>query len=197
VDERLVRVDDQAEETDMGKTALLIIDLQVGILDGAFRGDEVLAAVAGTQKRAREAGSPVVFLQHNHATYAPLMKGAGTWAIHPAVEPRDGDVIIEKTASDGFWGTDLESVLRGLDVTCLAVAGMQTEFCVDATCRAAISRGFDVILLSDGHTTGDAVIDAATTIRHHNYALSHLAHPTHGIRLLTADEVAFGAGDPG
>jgi len=173
-------------------TALVIIDAQIGILDGAYQADAILAALGEALQRARQANAPVLFLRHNHSTFEPLKKGASTWEIHPAVAPRAGEVIVDKTASDGFWGTELERTLDDSGVERIAVGGLQTEFCVDATCRSALSKGFDVVLIADGHTTGDAVTDAATTIRHHNYALTRLAHPTHSVVAKRADELEFG-----
>jgi nicotinamidase-related amidase len=174
------------------KTALLIIDAQVGLLDGAFRAADVLATIGKALRAAREARAPVIYLRHNHASFAPLMRGAPTWEIHPSVSPQIGESVLDKTASDGFWQTELETLLNAEGVSDLAVTGLQTEFCVDATCRAAVSRGFNVTLVSDGHTTGDAVTDAATTIRHHTYALTHLAHPTHSIVAKHVEEIVFG-----
>ena len=175
----------------MSKTALLVIDMQIALVEGAWRADEVLTAIADLQVRARGAGAPVVFLQHNHARYEAMMKGAPTWAIHARVAPRAGDLVIEKTASDGFLDTALQSELERLGVGRLVVTGGQTEFCVDATCRAALSRGFEVTLAADAHTTGDAVIPAETTIRHHNYALGNLAHPQRSIAVTSSADIHF------
>ena len=66
--------------------------------------------------------------------------------------------MIGKTASDSFYRTSLEDELRRLGTTQLIVTGMQTEFCVDTTCRRALSLGFDVTLVSDAHTTKDALV---------------------------------------
>ena len=175
----------------MAKSALLVIDMQVALANGAWRVDEVLTAISDLQRRARNARAPVVFLQHNHPSYEPMMKGAPTWAIHPRVAPQPGELVIEKTASDGFFDTALQSELERLGVDRLVVTGMQTEFCVDATCRAALSRGFDVVLAADAHTTGDAVIPAETTIRHHNYALGNLAHPHRSIGVAASIDIGF------
>jgi len=175
----------------MPKTALLVIDVQVAIMDGAWRADEVLTAIADLQCRARRVGAPVVFLQHNHARFEPMMRGAPTWAIHPQVAPQPGDLVIEKTASDGFFETDLQSELECLGVDRLVITGAQTEFCVDTTCRSALSRGFDVELAADAHTTRDAVIPAATTIRHHNHLLGNLAHPRRSIAVVISADIHF------
>jgi len=168
------------------KTALLVIDMQVALVEGTWNADQVLSAIADLQCRAREFGAPVVFLQHNHIRYEPMMKGAPTWSIHPRVAPIVGDIVVEKTASDGFLDTVLQSELERLGVSRLIVTGMQTEFCVDATCRAALSRGFEVVLAADAHTTSDAVTPAETTIRHHNYALANLAHPKRSIAVVNS-----------
>lgn len=173
------------------KTALLVIDVQIAIVEGAWCADEVLTVIADLQRRARAAASPVIFLQHNHARFVPMMKGAASWAIHPMVAPDVGDLVIDKTASDGFFETTLQAELDRLGVGRLIVTGLQTEFCVDATCRAALSRGFDIVLAADAHTTSAAVMPAETTIRHHNYALGNLAHPNRAIVVTPGPEIRF------
>ena len=70
------------------------------------------------------------------------------------------------------------------------VTGLQTEFCVDASCRSALNHGYDVTLISDAHTTGDAVLKASDTIAHHNYTLQNLAHPYRSITLRASTDIA-------
>jgi nicotinamidase-related amidase len=181
----------------MTDTALLIIDVQVAIVTGAYREAEVLAAISDMADRARAAGAPVIYLQHGEDGYEPMKKGAAGWAIHPEVAPLDGDIVIDKTASDGFYRTGLVDQVERLGVRRLVICGLQTEFCVDATARAAISNGFDVVLASDAHTTGDAVTPAETTVRHHNYTLGHLAHPDHRILVRKSDQIDFARADSG
>jgi nicotinamidase-related amidase len=175
----------------MTRSALLIIDVQVAIVDGAYQADSMLDVLGSLSAKAREAGAPVVYLQHNSARYAPMSKGAPTWEIHPAVAPLAHELVVHKTASDGFCQTDLEEQLMRLGAERLVVGGLQTEFCVDATCRAALSRGFEVTLVGDGHSTGDAVTPAKTTIAHHNYVLGNLAHPDRSILVMPGAEVVF------
>jgi len=87
--------------------------------------------------------------------------------------------------------TSLDSELRRLAVTHLIVAGMQTEYCVDTTCRRAISLGFDVTLVADGHTTSGGLLPAADVIRHHNSVLPRLAHPDHHVTVVAGRDVRF------
>jgi nicotinamidase-related amidase len=176
----------------MSRTALIVIDVQSALIAIADRGSEVLAAIDRLVERARAAGTPIIYLQHSHSTYQPMMKGAPGWLIHPNVAPKPGEVVIEKTASDGFYQTSLQSELDRLAVERLVVCGLQTEFCVDATCRAAFSRGFEVVLAADAHTTTGAVVPAGVAVQHHNYALANLAHPRRRIAVLASAEIDVG-----
>jgi nicotinamidase-related amidase len=174
----------------MPRTTLLIIDVQNEVMKGAWREAEVLAAIADLAARARAAGAPVIYLQHEEPE-TPMARGEPGWEIHPAVAPAAGETVVAKRASDGFYRTTLGSELKKLGVTRLAVCGAQTEFCVDATTRAALSAGYDVTLAADAHTTGDDVISAADAIAHHNRTLGWLAHPDHRVTITPAAEIGF------
>ncbi len=173
----------------MSRTALLIIDVQSALIASADRGADVVTAIRGLVERARAAGTSVVYLQHCHATYEPMKKGAAGWRIHPDVEPKPGELVIEKTASDGFYETGLQRELERLGVKHLVVCGLQTEFCVDATCRAALSRGFEVTLAANGHTTTNGILPADVAVQHHNRALANLAHPHQRIAVIPSAEI--------
>jgi nicotinamidase-related amidase len=174
------------------RTALLVIDMQIGLVEGAYRADAVLDRIAELIGRARRAGVPVIHVQHHHATYAPLKAGAPTWHLHPRVAPAEGERVIGKTASDAFYETPLRDELRRLEVTHVVVTGMQTELCVDATCRRAITLGLDVTLASDAHTTVDATLPAESIVAYHNAVLPKLAHPRHHILVRPSRAVTFG-----
>jgi nicotinamidase-related amidase len=175
--------------------ALLVIDVQVAMIDDdppPHRHDEVLANIRAVIDKARAARTPVIYVQHEHATYAPMKRDAPGWQIHPTIAPLPGDRIVYKKASDSFYGTPLRSQLDALGITDLVIAGLQTELCVDTTCRRAISLDYDVTLVADGHTTWDSGdLTAVQLIAHTNAALANLAHPTHTIVTKPAAEIAF------
>jgi nicotinamidase-related amidase len=174
------------------RTALLVIDMQIGLVEGAYRADAVLDRIAELIGRARRAGVPVIHVQHHHSTYAPLKAGAPTWHLHPRVAPAEGECVIGKTASDAFYETPLWDELRRLEVTHVVVTGMQTELCVDTTCRRAITLGLDVTLASDAHTTVDAMLPAESIVAYHNAVLPRLAHPRRHILVRPSRDVTFG-----
>jgi nicotinamidase-related amidase len=118
-----------------------------------------------------------------------MMRGAPGCRIHPDIEPKAGDHVLEKKASDAFYETGLKELLHGLNVRTIVLAGMQTEFCVDATVRSALSHEFDVVLLSDCHTTGDSTLPAEQIIAHHNSLLPRVVHPKASVRTVSSSGI--------
>jgi nicotinamidase-related amidase len=134
------------------KTALLVIDVQNAVVDGAHERDMVVANVASLVERAREQQVPVVWVQHSDDD---MPKGTDGWRIVPELFPMGAEPIVEKCYGDSFEDTDLESVLSGLDVGRLLVVGAQTDACIRSTLHGAFTRGYDATLVSDAHTTED------------------------------------------
>ena len=173
-------------------TALLVIDMQVGLVSGAYRGDEVVRTIATLLAKARSSGTPVLYLQHESYEFEPLKPGTPTWQIHRDIAPAEGDLVIPKRASDSFYETPLRRELEARGVRHIVVTGMMTEACVDTTSRAALSLGYDVTLVEDAHTTWNGRLPAAQIIEHHNATLADLVHPDHRIKVKPAEAVNFG-----
>lgn len=177
-----------------GNTALLVIDVQVGIIDGfnAYRRDEVLGQINRLRRKARDSNSPIIYIRHDGGSGHPLEAGSKGWAIHPEIEPEQGDLIIEKRAPDSFFETTLERELGDRGIKHLVVTGCMTEFCVDTTTRRAVSLGYDVTLVSDAHTTIDnELLTAAQIIAHHNTLLDGFDAGAHAVNVKPADEVTL------
>ncbi|MFT6432935.1 MAG: nicotinamidase-related amidase [Candidatus Azotimanducaceae bacterium] len=150
---------------------------QQALVPAAHNEKQVVAAINNIVQRARAANKPVIYIQHCHQQYEPMMKGEDGWQIYREMDYQTSDELVEKTASDAFYGTNLAERLQLLCVLQLVITGMQTEYCVDATCRAAMSHDLNVLLVADGHTTGDAGMSAKDIVRHHNEILPNLANP--------------------
>ena len=84
-----------------------------------------------------------------------LPRGSDDWRIVPELDPRDSEPLVEKHYGDSFEETSLESVLEGLGVGRLIVAGAQTDMCIRNTLHGALVRGYDATLVEDAHTTED------------------------------------------
>ena len=132
--------------------ALLVIDVQNGVVDGAHERAAVVANVGSLVEKARQERVPVVWVQHSSEE---LAKGSESWRIVPELAPREGEPLIEKSYGDSFEDTTLETVLADLGVGRLVVVGAQTDACVRSTLHGAFARGYDAILVSDAHTTED------------------------------------------
>jgi nicotinamidase-related amidase len=140
--------------SDRPNTALLIVDLQRGVVAGAYQRDPVVDNVALLVARARREAVPVLWIQH---VSAQLTHGSDEWRIVPELMPSADEPHIEKAYGDAFEGTDLESVLSRLKIGRLVVVGAQTDACIRSTIHGAFVRGYDVTLVGDAHTT-DKVI---------------------------------------
>jgi nicotinamidase-related amidase len=133
-------------------TALIVIDVQNGVVTGAHERDAVVANIAGLVDRAREDNVPVVWVRHNDAG---LRRETDDWQIVPELSPDESEPLIEKSYGDSFEETTLESVLSDLGVGRLVVVGAQTDMCIRSTLHGALVRGYDATLVSDAHTTED------------------------------------------
>src|ERR1700755_235614 len=133
-------------------TALLVVDVQNGILEGTHDRDAVVASVGSLVERARDAHVPVVWVQHSDENVA---RGSDGWRIVSELAPEDAEPLVEKNYGDSFEDTNLETVLSQRQVGRLVVAGAQTDACIRATLHSALVRGYDAMLVSDAHTTED------------------------------------------
>ena len=132
--------------------ALLVVDVQIGVVEGAHARDAVVANVRSLVAKARQEQVPVVWVQHSDDG---LARGSDAWRIVPELEPAAAEPLIEKNYGDSFEETSLESVLSGLGVGRLVVVGAQTDACSRSTLHGALARGYDATLVSDAHTTED------------------------------------------
>jgi nicotinamidase-related amidase len=133
-------------------TALLVIDVQNGVVTGNHERDAVVANVGSLVEKARQDEIPVVWVQHNDEG---LVEGNESWEIVPELAPDVSEPIVQKRYGDSFEDTNLESVLSDLGVGRLVVAGAQTDMCIRSTLHGALARGYDATLVKDAHTTED------------------------------------------
>ena len=134
-------------------TALLVVDVQNGVVEEAYQRDAVVANIGRLVARARQEQVPVVWVQHSADD--ELIAGSQDWQIVPELAPEDSEPVIGKRYGDSFEATDLEKVLDGLGVGRLVVAGAETDACIRCTLHGAFSRGYDATLVSDAHTADD------------------------------------------
>jgi nicotinamidase-related amidase len=175
-------------------TALLVIDVQNGVVAEAHDRDAVVANVGSLVEQARRERVPVVWIQHSSEH---LEKGSDAWQVVPELTPDEAEPHVEKAYADSFEETTLEVVLSDLRVGRLVVAGAQTDECVRSTLHGALVRGYDAILVSDAHTTEDQSEWGAPppdqVIAHTNLYWSYHRAPGRTAGTVETGDVDFGA----
>jgi len=146
--------------------------MQLGLVAGnnpVADADGLLTRLGALISRARALGIPIVYVLDDDVGEV----GTREWDVHPAIAPQADDVRVRKHACDAFHETELKAILVARDIGHLVIGGCKTEYCIDTTCRAAISHGYPVSLVGDGHsTTNSPVLPAAQIISHHNQVLN-------------------------
>jgi nicotinamidase-related amidase len=139
--------------TDRPHSALLVIDMQNGVVARSINRDAVVATISGLVDRARAEDVPVVWVQHSDDE--ALTQGSDAWQYVEELQPQADEALVPKRYGDAFEATDLESVLAVRGVGRVVITGAQTDECVRATLHGAFVRGYDTTLVSDAHTTED------------------------------------------
>lgn len=182
------------------RTAVLVIDVQQGLCEGegaAFDCEGTIARINAVTRKARQAGVPVIFIQHESRS-GYLEHGTAQWQLANGLDVQPGDLKVRKTTADAFLRTELEAVLARLRVGRVVICGMHSEFCVDTTARRALALGMPVTLVSDAHTSaGNSAISAPQAIAHHNATLANLSSFGPRVELVASGRLAFAGGAAG
>lgn len=178
--------------SDRNQSTLLVIDTQVGVITTGFKADQVTATIADLITKARASAVPVVWVQHNDEE---LALDSDDWQIVEDLQPAPGEARVRKQHGDSFEDTDLAAVLSDLSVGHLVVVGAQTDACIRSTIHGAFTRGYDVTLVADAHTTDDrseyGVPSAEDVIAHTNLYWQFETAPGRIASVVLAADVAF------
>ena len=181
-----------------GPSALVVIDVQRQVVDGGWDADGVVERIARLQDRARAEGVPIIHVQHSDEQM-PI--GSDGWQMVDAVAPRTGEPVVGKRFPDSFADTNLRDLLDSLGTRHVVIAGAQSDWCIRTTALRALAEGFDMTLVEDCHTTGDARFDdpragevdisATQIVVHTNMYFCWLDYPGQHSTIVPADKVAF------
>jgi nicotinamidase-related amidase len=153
-----------------GKTALLVIDVQNGIVEGAYRREEVIQNIEAAVAKARSAHIPVIWVQHSDEE---LLIDSPEWQLVSELIPLNSEPMVRKTFRSSFEATNLEEILSSLEVGHLIVCGAQTNNCIRHTSHDALAKGYNVTLITDAHTTtgyewGGHIVSAQAVVEEQN-----------------------------
>ena len=183
---------------DRPDTALLVIDVQKGVMARTHRRDSVIANIGTLVARAREEDVPVIWVQHSDDR---LKRGSESWEYVPELGLRSEEPLVHKLYGDSFEDTELETVLAERGVGRLVVTGAQTDGCIRSTLHGAFVRGYDVTLVGDAHTTEDLTEYGAPSpeqvIAHTNLYWNYQSAPGRHAGTVGTAEVTFAPTDKG
>jgi nicotinamidase-related amidase len=177
---------------DRPKTALLVIDVQNGVVGEAYDRDAIVANIKLAVDKARAGGVEVVWIQHNSDD---LIKDSEAWGYVPELVRVESEALVQKRYPDSFEETGLEEVFAARGIGRLFVSGAQTDECIRSTLHGAIVRGYDAILIGDAHTTEDLTAYGAPApekvISHTNLYWRHHQAPGRTAGTVEVAEVDF------
>jgi len=177
------------------KSVLLVVDCQVGVVADAWDATRIVGNIAHAIERARAQGAPVVWVQHEDDD---IPRGSPQWQFAPELVPAADELRIHKRHNSAFEETPLEQELARLGATRIVLAGAMTTWCVRSAAYAALERGYDLTLVSDGHTTSSidrgngTVVEAEGIVDELNVAMTWVDYPGRKSSTATAAQVEFG-----
>jgi nicotinamidase-related amidase len=179
--------------SDRTKSALLVIDVQVGVVADAFERDARVANMSKAIDKARAESIPVIWVQHSDEE---LVLESADWEIVPELPPLPSEPKVRKLFRSSFEDTNLEELLDGLGVSHLYVCGAETNNCVRHTSHTALEKGYDVTLISDAHTTtgfewDGYIVDAARVIDEQNINFMGYSLPGRAAKAVPVTELSF------
>ena len=174
-------------------SALLVIDVQVGVVQDAYERNAKVANMAAAVTKARAAGIPVIWVQHSDEE---LVLESDAWQIVPELQPLEVEPIVRKLYRSSFEATNLEQVLADLNVGHIYVCGAESNNCLRHTSHSALDRGYDVTMIGDAHTTtgwewNGLVVDAARVIDEQNGNFFGYELPGRAARVVFTKDLAF------
>ncbi len=173
-------------------TAVVVIDVQNGVMDGAFEREAVIGRIGALVERARAAQVPVIWVRHNDEE---LQVGSDAWQYVPELQRTEQEAVVEKSFGDAFEDTSLEQLLHERSVGHLILAGAQSDQCIRCTLHGAFTRGYDVTLAGDAHTTVDLSVYGAPppqqVIAHTNLYWRYQAAPGRTAAVTDAADITF------
>lgn len=157
---------------------LLIIDMQKGLFTAKtprFDTEGVVARINKLAKLFREMNYQVIFIRHDGSGTGEFEKNTEEWELLDELQTNPADILIDKYANDAFYKSELQSVLNELQTSELYVTGCATDFCVESTIQSALTKDYHVVVVGDGHTTGERPhLNAEKIVEHYNWVWQNM-----------------------
>ncbi|MBD5475380.1 MAG: cysteine hydrolase [Lachnospiraceae bacterium] len=149
---------------------LLVVDTQKAITNADLYNFDVFEnSVKKLIAVARENGVEVIYIRHDDGAGTELTKGADGFEIYEGFEPKQGELIFDKTVNSAFKDTGLLEYLQGKNEQTVIVVGLQTDYCIDATVKCGFEHGFNMVVTKYANSTFDnAFVSAEDSYKYYN-----------------------------
>lgn len=138
----------------MKNTVLLVVDVQKALIEAhPYNEKKVIANIKKLITAAKESKTEVIYVRHNDGPGEELEYGADGWQIYPEIAPEGNETIFEKEYCSSFRKTGLQEYLSGKKIENIVLVGLQTEYCIDTTCKVAFELGYKVIIPEETNST--------------------------------------------
>lgn len=157
----------------MKNTVLLVVDVQNALVENnPFNKERVIDNIKKLIISSRKNNIEVVYIRHTEEVGSDFEKNTYGWEIYNEIKPIDNEIIFDKKFSSAFHKTGLEIYLDSKDIENIILVGMQTEYCIDATCKSAFDLGYNVIIPEETNTTFDnKIFNAKDLYNFYNYRI--------------------------
>ncbi|MGG7178517.1 cysteine hydrolase family protein [Clostridium paraputrificum] len=138
----------------MNKSVLLIVDVQKALVKkGPYNEDKVIDNIKKLISAARSNEKEVIYICHDDGKGEELEKGTDGWQVYDDVAPNKNERVFDKEYNSAFHKTDLKEYLDSKGINTIILVGLQTEYCIDATCKSAFDNGYKIIIPEGTNTT--------------------------------------------
>lgn len=176
------------------KSALVVVDAQVGVLAPIWESARVVGNLERLVAKARSEKTLIVWVQHSDDE---LKFGSDAWKLAPSLVPAATEITVHKKYNSSFAGTNLDQQLRSQGVSRIVLAGAATNWCIRATAYAAVDRGYNLAIVSDAHSTESMqfkdgrVVSAESIVTDLNVVFKWLSAPNVKTEVLETAGVGF------
>ena len=140
----------------MTRSVLLVVDVQTALIEAiSYNKQKTIDNIKELISAARDNQKEVIYVRHDVSNIIGQENDIGKWDIYSEVAPDKYEMIFNKQYNSAFYQTDLKSYLESKEIDTIILVGLQTEYCIDTTCKVAFEYGYKVIIPEETNTTFD------------------------------------------
>ncbi|MCT4634056.1 MAG: cysteine hydrolase [Firmicutes bacterium] len=157
----------------MKNLALVIVDVQNELIEGhPYNEKNLIENIKKLLLTARKYDRAVIYVRHDGGVGTEFEKETHGWQIYEEIAPIDGEKIVEKEYNSAFHKTNLKEYMDSKNIDSIMLVGMQTEYCIDATCKSAFDLEYEIIMPEGSNTTFDnEYLSGQKLFEYYNYKI--------------------------